>query len=187
MISFTLLRHVPCHDQMWRTQWCPYWGWQIGEKRLLLEFLSHFWDNCCWTHMKVTVQLGREGLDINLSHGQDIDRLQWQLLPMAVFGFKKKKIKRLIQILICTLCKSSSKPLKSSLFWKFFFMCDILGNQKKMYFFFSSFWKDSLMGNAAECRYNSEKAFLDTVEYSFEAAHRVKANFEKLIWTFEVL
>lgn len=91
MISFTLLRHVPRHDQMWRTQWCPYWGWQIGEKRLLLEFLSHFWDNCCWTHMKVTVQLGREGLDINLSHGQDIDRLQWQLLPMAVFGFKKKK------------------------------------------------------------------------------------------------
>lgn len=43
------------------------------------------------------------------------------------------------------------------------------------------------MGNAAECRYNSEKAFLDTVEYSFEAVHRVKANFEKLIWTFEVL
>lgn len=43
------------------------------------------------------------------------------------------------------------------------------------------------MGNAAECRYNSEKAFLDTEECSFEAVHRVKANFEKLIPTFEVL
>lgn len=65
-------------------------------------------------------------------------------------------------------------------------MCDVLGKQK-MYSFFSSFWKELLMGNAAECKFNSEKAFLDTVECSFEAVLRVKANFEKLIPTFEVL
>lgn len=43
------------------------------------------------------------------------------------------------------------------------------------------------MGNAAQCQYKSEKAFLDTVECSFEAVHRGKANFKKLIPTFEVL
>lgn len=43
------------------------------------------------------------------------------------------------------------------------------------------------MGNAAECRCNSQKAFPDTVECSFEAVHRVKANFEKLIPTFDIL
>lgn len=100
-------------------------------------------------------------------------------------GVWVKKSERVIQIFICALCKSSSKSFRSSQLWKFSSCVIVLGNWKNLFLLFIILKR--FMGGKCWRLLNIIVKRLSQIQWRvhFEAVHREKTNFEKLIPTLK--